>query len=382
MNMADKSLTPEQQRLQQLAREFTARHIIPVAAEYDRTGEFPAYILAEAKKVNLHCNAVPAEYGGPGYDALSQELIVEEWSYGCAAFATTLNGNGLSSYPLLIAGNEEQKRLFFGRLVAGGIGGFSLTEPGAGSDAGAVATTAKADGDEWVLNGTKCFATTCGYADIMIVFASTNPAMGVKGLSAFLVEKERPGLTVGSVEHKMGIRSSNTVELILKNVRIPKGHLLGKEGEGMKIAMKTLDLGRPMVAAIGIGVAQRALDEAVKFAKSQLDISGKPLAAHQNVAFKLADMAIQVEAARQLTRNVFRLKEAGSPYTKEAAIAKTYATDTAMRVAADAVEIMGAYGYSRDAVAEKLMRDAKVTQIYEGTNQVQRLVISGQLLNA
>lgn len=380
--MADKSLTAEQQRLQQLAREFTAKHIIPVAAEYDRSGAFPAFILAEAKKANLHCNAVPVEYGGPGYDAVAQELIVEEWAYGCAAFATTLNGNGLSAYPLLIAGTEEQKKLFFGRLVAGGLGGFALTEPGAGSDAGAVATTAKLDGEEWILNGSKCFATTCGFADIMVVFASTNPSLGVKGLSAFLVEKERTGLFVGGVEHKMGIRSSNTVELILKNVRLPKDHLLGKEGEGMKVAMKTLDLGRPMVAAIGIGIARRALDEAVSFAKTQLDVSGKPLAAHQSIAFKLADMAIQVEAARQLTLNVFRLKEAGVPYTKEAAIAKTFATDAAMRVAADAVEIMGAYGYSKDTVAEKLMRDAKVTQIYEGTNQVQRLVISGQLLNA
>lgn len=378
--MADKSLTPEQQRLQLLAREFTAKHIIPVAAEYDRSGEFPLFIVDEAKKAGLICNAVPTEYGGAGYDSVSQAAIVEEWAYGCAAFATTLGGNGLSCYPLLIAGTDEQKKLYFSRIVAGGLGGFALTEPGAGSDAGAVATTAKLDGDEWVLSGTKCFATSCGYASIIVVFASTNPALGVKGLSAFLVEKERPGLTVGAVEHKLGIRSSNTVELLLKNVRIPKNHLLGNEGEGMKIAMKTLDMARPMVASQGVGIARRALDEAIKFAKSQLDVNGKPLAANQSIAFKLADMAIQTEAAKQLVRNCLRLKDAGLPYTKEAAIAKTFATDTGMRVASEAMEIMGAYGYSRDSVVEKLVRDAKIQQIYEGTNQIQRLVISGILL--
>ncbi|MDR7868535.1 MAG: acyl-CoA dehydrogenase family protein [Sporomusaceae bacterium] len=378
--MADKSLTPEQQRLQMLAREFTAKHIMPVAAEYDRSGEFPLFIVEEAKKAGLICNAVPVEYGGAGYDSVSQAAIVEEWAYGCAGFATTLGGNGLSCYPLLIAGTDEQKKLYFSRIVAGGLAGFALTEPGAGSDAGAVATTAKLDGDEWVLNGTKCFATSCGFASIMIIFASTNPSLGVKGLSAFIVEKERPGLTVGAVEHKLGIRSSNTVELLLKNVRIPKNHLLGNEGEGMKIAMKTLDMARPMVASQGVGIARRALDEAVKFAKRQLDVNGKPLAANQSVAFKLADMAIRTEAAKQLVRNCLRLKDAGLPYTMEAAMAKTFATDTGMRVAADAMEIMGAYGYSQDSVVEKLVRDAKIQQIYEGTNQIQRLVISGILL--
>ena len=262
------------------------------------------------------------------------------------------------------------------------MGGFALTEPGAGSDAGACATTAKLDGNEWVLNGTKCFATTCGYADIMVIFASTDPSKGVKGLSAFIVEKEREGVIIGAVEHKMGIRSSNTVEIILKNVRIPQDHLLGKEGEGMKLAMKTLDMARPIVASMGVGIARRALEAAVKYAKEYLDVNGKPIGNHQSVAFKLADMATQVEAARQLVRNALRLKDAGMPYTKEAAMAKTYATDTAMRVAADAVELMGHYGYSQDSFVEKLMRDAKVTQIYEGTNQVQRIVISGLLLNS
>ncbi len=380
--MVDMSLTPELQKIQQLAREFTAKYIIPVDREWDEKGEFPEFILEEVKKAGLNCMAVPVEYGGPEFSSVAQSLVAEEWGYGCAAFATTLCGNGLSSYPLAIAGTDEQKKLYYGRLVSGKMGGFSLTEPGAGSDAGSCATLAKLDGEEWVLNGTKCFATTCSYADIMVVFASTDPSKGVKGLSAFIIEKEREGLIVGAVEHKMGIRSSNTVELILKNVRVPKDHLLGKEGEGMKLAMKTLDMARPIVASTAVGVARRALDEAVKYAKEYIDINGRPLGKHQAVAFKLADMATQVEAARQLVRNALRLKDAGLPYTKEAAMAKTFATDTAMRVTADAVEIMGQYGYSKDSIVEKLMRDAKVTQIYEGTNQVQRIVISGILLKA
>lgn len=378
--MADMSLTPEQQERQQLARVFTAKYIIPVAGEWDAKGEFHEFIIDEAKKAGLNCMAIPKEYGGPGFDSVSQSVVVEEWAYGCAAFATTLGGNGLSCYPLLIAGTHEQKQLYFSRIVAGKMGGFALTEPGAGSDAGAVATVAKLDGDEWVLNGTKCFATTCGVSDIIVVIASTDLTKGAKGLSAFIVEKEREGLIVGAEEHKMGIRSSNTVELLLKNVRIPKDHLLGNEGEGMKIAMKTLDMARPMVASQGVGIARRALDEAIKYCKQQLDINGKPLTAHQSVAFKLADMAIQTEAAKQLVRNCLRLKDAGVPYTKEAAIAKTFATDTAMKVAAEAVGLMGQYGYSKDSVVEKLMRDAKIQQIYEGTNQVQRIVIAGQLL--
>ena len=378
--MADMTLTPKQQELQQLAREFTEAHIIPVASEWDEKGEFHEFILEEVKKIGLNCMAVPQEYGGPGFDSVSQSIVMEEFGYGCCGFATTLGGNGLSSYPLAIAGTDKQKKLYYGRLVDGGAGGFALTEPGAGSDAGACGTIAMLDGDEWVLNGTKCFATTCGVATIMVIFATTDPSKGVKGLSAFIVEKERAGLTVGAVEHKMGIRSSNTVELLLKNVRIPKEHLLGNEGEGMKIAMKTLDMARPIVASMAVGVAQRALDASIKFAKKYLDINGKSISMNQAVGFKIADMAIQVEAARQLVRNALRLKDAGVPYTKEAAMAKTFATDTAMRISADAVGLMGHYGYSKDSFVEKLMRDAKVTQIYEGTNQVQRIVIAGLLM--
>lgn len=380
--MIDMSLTPEQQAVQKLAWDFTREHIMPVAAEYDRTGDFPEFILQETKKAGLNCMAAPKDYGGPEFPSVTQSIVVEAWAYGCAGFATILGGNGLSSYPLLIAGTEEQKKLYYGRLVAGGMGAFALTEPGAGSDAGGCTTVAKKEGDEYILNGAKCFCTTGSYASIMVVFASTDPSKGVKGLSAFIVEAEREGVIVGAIEHKMGIRSSNTIELLLKNVRIPASNLLGKEGEGMKIAMKTLDMARPIVGAIGLGVAQRALDEAVKYVKEQLDVNGKPLATHQSIQFKLADMQIQVEAARQVVRRALSLKDMGLPYSKESAIAKTLASDTAMRVTADAVEIMGSYGYSKDSIVEKLMRDAKVIQIYEGTNQVQRIVIAGQLLNS
>ncbi len=362
----------DQLRLQALAREFTATHIIPYAMEYDRKGEFPLFVVEEAKKAGLICMAVPKKFGGAEYDSVTQSLVVEEWAYGCAGFATTLSGNGLSSYPLLIAGTDEQKKLYFTPIVAGGLGAFSLTEPGAGSDAGSCKATAKRVGDEYVLNGVKCFCTTGSYAKVYVIFASTDLSMGVKGLSAFVVERERAGLSIGSVEHKLGIRSSNTIELILRDVRIPADRLLGKEGDGMKIAMKTLDMARPMVASIGVGVARRALDECVKYL-----CTGKP---GQMVQFTLADMEIQIEAARALVRHALSLKDAGLPYSKEAAVAKTFATDTAMHVCAAAQHLLGSNAFSSESVVQKLLRDAKVLQIYEGTNQVQRMVIAGQVL--
>jgi len=378
--MADTLLTPEQQKYQELAREFTAKYIIPVASEYDLSGEFPEFILEEAKKAGLNCMAVPKAYGGPELSSLIQAIVVEEWAYGCAGFATTLAGNGLSSYPVLIAGTDEQKKYFYPFIVNGGMGAFALTEPGAGSDVGSISTVALKEGDEYVLNGSKCFCTTGGYASVFVVFAKTDPTQGARGLSAFIVERDREGLSIGATEHKMGIRSSNTVEVIFKNVRVPADHLLDKEGEGMRIAMKTLDLARPMAGAIGLGIARRALEESIQYAKKRIDINGKPYSAHQAIQFKIADMATQIEAARQLLYYCLNRKEAGLSFSKEAAMAKALATDTAMQAAATAVEIMGEYGYSKDSVAEKLMRDAKVTQIYEGTNQVQRIVIAGELL--
>lgn len=377
--MTDFLLTNEQRELQKMAREFTDQFIIPVAREYDINGEFPVALLARMNEKKLDCLTVPQEYGGLGLDLFSTTLVMEAIGYGCAGVATSVAGNNLSSFPLLLVGNSDQKKTFFDFLVRGKSAAFALTEPGAGSDAASVATTAKRIGDEYVINGTKCFCSTGGYAGVFTLFASTDPSKGMKGLSAFIVESSRPGIMIGSEENKLGIRSSNTVELILKDVRVPASQLLGKEGDGFKIAMQTLDLARPLVAGLAVGVAQRALDESVKYVKNRLD-GKRGMASNQTIQFRLSDMAIQVEAARQLVYYTSRLADIAAPVGKHSAMCKTFACDTAMRVTADAVEILGEFGYSQDSIVEKLMRDAKVTQIYEGTNQVQRLVIAGHIL--
>jgi len=372
-------LSSEQQKIQQTSREFVERYIIPVAAEYDRKGEFHGFILAEAKKQNYFAMGVPKEYGGLGYDSVNQGIVLEQWGYGCAGFATTLAASVLSMDSVLVAGTEAQRKLFVSPMVNGEIGAFALTEPGAGSDAGAGTALAKKEGEEYVLNGTKCFISNGGYARMYVVFASTDPAKGVKALSAFIVERDREGLVIGDTLHKLGIRSSNTVELVLRNLRVPADHLLGKEGDGMKIAMQTLDMARPAIAAIAVGVAQRALDEGVKYLQKRFpDRTVRP---DQEVQFKLADMEIQIQAARQLLHHTLMLKDAGVPYTKESAMVKTFCSDTAMRVTRDALEILGGYGYSTDCEVEKLVRDAKVMQIYEGTNQIQRLVVGRAILS-
>jgi butyryl-CoA dehydrogenase len=279
----------------------------------------------------------------------------------------------------LLVGTEAQKKLYFDILMSGKLAAFCLTEPNAGSDAGAVATTAVKEGGEYVLNGQKTFITNGGVAGVYTVFATQDKSKGIKGLSAFIVERDRPGISVGKEENKMGIRASNTTDVFLENVRIPADHLLGKEGEGFKIAMQTLDKARPLVGAISVGLAQAALDASIKYSKERQQF-GKPICANQALQFMLADMAIQTEAARWLVHRACYLIDAGLPYGKESAIAKTFASDTAMKVTTDAVQIFGGYGYSRDYPIEKMMRDAKIMQIFEGTNQVQRMVIAGQLL--
>jgi acyl-CoA dehydrogenase len=377
--MFNMSLTPEHLELQQKVRSFVAEHIRPVAKEYDRSGEFPWPIVEAAAKNGFLDYIVPKEYGGPGLDALSIAVISEELGYGCVGIGMTMNGNTLSSYPVVIAGTEEQKRKWFQYLLDGKLVAFALTEPGAGSDAAAVETTAVRDGDEYVLNGSKCFCTTGKQSSAMIVFASTDPSKGHRGLSAFIVETDRPGISAGKEEQKMGIRGSSTVEVLLKNVRVPKENLLGREGEGFKLAMQTLDSGRISVAAMAVGLARNVLESTIDYVTG-CQRGGRLLAKSQYYQFKIADLSTLVEHARNMVYKACYLKDAGQVFTREAAMAKTFATDMAMRVAAEAVEIFGPYGYMKDSPVEKLLRDVKVMQIYEGTNQVQRVVIANTLL--
>ena len=310
---------------------------------------------------------------------MTVSAVMEEMGKVDAGFATSLCAVGLAVKPVHLAGTPEQKKMYADILTQGKFAAFCLTEPNAGSDAGACATTAVRDGDEYILNGTKCFITNGGIADVYVVFATLNRAMGLKGLTAFIVERNRAGISTGKEEDKMGIRLSNTCEVIFEDVHVPVTNRLGAEGEGFKIAMRTLDLSRPFVGAIAVGIAQRALDEATSYAKVR-NTFGKPIAKLQAIQFMLADMDIQTEAARQTVIHCIQRIEAGLPYSREAAICKCLSGDVAVKAALDAIQILGGYGYSREYPVEKLLRDAKIFQIFEGTNQIQRVVIAGQLL--
>jgi len=369
-------LTAEQKQIQAEATAFVAKEIIPFAAKFDRSGEFHPYLLEAARESRIFAMAVPREFGGLDYDALTQALVLEAWGYGCAGMGTTLAASVLSMDSVLVAGTPAQKQMFFEPMVRGEIGSFGLTEPSAGSDAGNGKSTAVKVGDEYVLNGSKCWITNGGYSSVFVIYALTDPAAGVKGISAFIVEKGTPGFTIGTVDHKLGIRSSNTVELLFKDVHIPAANLLGNPGEGMKIAMKTLDMARPAIASLSLGLAQRALDECVKHLQRKFpDPKVQP---GQTLQFKLADMKIEIEAARQLLHHTMNLRDGGLPFSAESAMTKTNCSDTAMKVTTQAVQLMGSYGYTSGI--SKLMRDAKIMQIYEGTNQIQRLVISRAVL--
>ena len=372
-------LTPEMEELRNMVRDFAESEVKEQCKEYDVTGEFPMELYKKAFEMQLHLMEIPTEFGGLGLDYVSCAAIYEELAKADAGFATTIMANCLALKPVLIAGTPEQIKLFSDIILPGGFGAFGLTEPSAGSDAANTKTTAVKDGDEWVLNGSKCFITNAAYADIFVIFAMTNKEAGVKGISAFIVEKSRGGITIGKEENKMGIRTSNTADVFLDNVRVPADHLLGKEGKGFVIAMQTLDLARPFVGIGAVGIAQRALDEAIAYAKERVTF-GKPIIKNQALQFMMADMDIKIETSRQMCVHTLELAMAKKPYSREAAIAKCYASDSAMSVTTDAVQILGGYGYSREYPVEKLMRDAKIFQIFEGTNQVQRIVISGALM--
>ncbi len=374
-------MTAEQDCIRKVVREFAEKSIAPTAAERDEKERFPRDIFDAMGKLGFLGLPYPEEYGGSGGDFVSYAIAVEEISKFCGSTGIGLSVHtSLCSWPIFKYGTEEQKQKFLRPLAEGTkLGAFGLTEPNAGTDVSNGSTTAVKDGDEYVLNGTKIFNTNGGEAEIEVIFAITDKSAGVKGMSAFIVEKGTPGLFFGKKEIKMGIRSSVQREVIMDNCRIPAANLLGKEVDGFKIAMTALDGGRIGVAAQSVGIAQGALDEAIKYAKARVQF-GKPIAAQQAISFMLAEMAIKVEAARLLTYKAAYHKSHHLPYSKEAAMAKKFASDTAMEVTTNAVQVFGGYGFSREYPVERMMRDAKITQIYEGTNQAQLMVIAGNIL--
>jgi butyryl-CoA dehydrogenase len=374
-------LTEEQDMIRKMARDFAKNEVAPTAAERDEEERFDRAIFDMMGELGLTGIPWPEEYGGIGADYVSYAIAVEELSRVCASIGVTLSAHtSLAGWPVYKFGNEEQKQKFLRPMAEGKkMGAYGLTEPGAGSDVSSMKTTAKKDGDDYIIDGSKIFITNGGEAEIYIVFAVTQPELKHKGVSAFIVEKGTPGFTFGKKEKKLGIRSSPTLEIIFDNCRVPKENLLGKEGEGFKIAMMTLDGGRNGIAAQAVGIAQGALDAAVNYAKERKQF-GKPIAAQQGLAFKIADMATKIEASRLLTYQAAWRESEGLPYGKESAMSKLFAGDTAMDVAIEAVQVFGGYGYTKEYPVERYMRDAKITQIYEGTNEIQRLVISKMLL--
>ncbi|MEK4298380.1 acyl-CoA dehydrogenase [Oceanobacillus sp. FSL W8-0428] len=373
-------LTEEQEMLRKMVRDFAENEVEPTAAERDEEERFDREIFNQMAELGLTGIPWPEEYGGIGSDYVSYVIAVEELSRVCASTGVTLSAHlSLASWPIYKYGNEEQKQNFLQRLATGeALGAYALSEPGAGSDVVSMKTIAKRDGTDYILNGSKVWITNGGVADLYIVFAKTDAEKKHKGITAFIVEKGTDGFTFGKKEKKLGIRSSPTTELIFENCRIPAENVLGEEGDGFKIAMTTLDGGRNGIAAQALGIAQGALDAAAAYAKGREQF-GKPIAANQGISFKLADMATDIEAARLLTYQAAWLESAGKAYGKASAMSKLFAGDAAMRITVEAVQIFGGYGYTKDYPVERYMRDAKITQIYEGTNEIQRLVIGRML---
>ncbi|MGI6637675.1 MAG: acyl-CoA dehydrogenase family protein [Desulfobulbus sp.] len=370
-----------QQMIVETAREITREKILPVRAELDEQNKFPREILHDIAKADLFGIFVPEEYGGLGGGCYEIVLAMEELARGCVGVATSYAASALGIYPVILAGSEEQKEKYLPDIASGARwAAFGLTEANAGSDASGIRTTAVDEGDHWVLNGTKQWITNGGESEIYSIVALTDPSKGARGASIFVVEDGDPGFSYGKKEDKMGIRSSATRELILKDCRIPKDRLVGRRGTGFITVMKTLDLSRPGIASLGVGLAQAALDEAVTYTKQRVQF-GKPIISFQAVQHMLADMAMQLEAARALVYAAARhIDKHPKNMSKASSMCKVFATDMAMRVTTDAVQVLGGYGYMKEYPVEKMMRDAKILQIYEGTNQIQRNVI-GQELN-
>jgi acyl-CoA dehydrogenase len=369
-------LTEDKIALRDMAREFAATEMRPKAALYDQGHDFPEDVMRKAFEVGFLTCTVPAEYGGVGLGDLDTAIVSEELAWGCAGMYTTMMANSLAFTPLLLFGTDEQKkRLFAPFLKQMAFASYCLTEREAGSDTSAIRTTARKDGSDFVINGSKCFITNGGVASLYIVFANSAPEKGPRGLSVFAVPRETAGITVGKVEDKFGHRASNTTELFFEDVRVPAANLIGREGLGFIVAMRTFDKTRAAVGAAGCGIARAALEHAVEYAKTRVQF-GKPIATFQATAFKLAQMAMDLEAARLVVWRAAWLMDKGRPNGKESAMAKCLGSDVAMRNALEALQIFGGYGYMKDYPIEKLVRDAKLLQIYEGTNEIQRLVIS------
>ena len=378
--MAHFALTEEQKALQSTVRQFTADRITPIAAECDRESKFPLEVYAEAAELGLVAPVIPEAYGGSGISELENVIIVEELGYGCTGIQTSIGATTLAATPLIVAGSEELKKDYLGRITRDGVfAAYALTEPAAGSDAAGIQCRAEAKGDEWVLNGQKLFITNASFANWFVVFATVDTSLRHKGIMAFVVDADSAGLSIGKKEDKMGQRASDTAEVILEDVVVPKKNVIAEAGHGFKVAMHTFDRTRPDIAATACGLMRRALDESCKFALERKTF-GVPIAQHQAVQHMLAEMAIKHEATQLLCHKAAWMIDQGERSSHVASYSKAFGADAAMQVATDAVQVFGGVGYMKEYPVEKLMRDAKILQIYEGTSQIQRMVIARNVL--
>jgi acyl-CoA dehydrogenase len=374
------ALTTEQKEIQELALKFARNEIIPHSQAYDEEGKFPKEIFEKAWSLGLINTCIPVEYGGSGFSSLDGVIISESLAYGCMGMNTAFMANDLALLPIVIGGTDEQKKKFLKPFTESfKIAAFCLTEPGNGSDAGGLKTSLKDGGDHWILNGEKMWITNAGHADLFVVYATLNPELKHKGICAIIVDPKSSGVVIGKKEDKMGHRASDTRGVRFNNVKVPKENMLGAPGGGWAIAMSTLDHSRPLVASSAVGGSQRALDLSLQYAKERIQF-GVPIAKHQAVQFMIAEMGMKLEASRMLTYKAAWMCDQGIKNTEIASYAKAFASDSCMQITTDAVQIYGGYGYSKEYPVEKLMRDAKLIQIYEGTSQIQRLVMARELL--
>jgi butyryl-CoA dehydrogenase len=377
----DLELNEAQRSARDTARRFARERLTEVGVEVDRKHSFPAEAVAELGRLGMMGIFIPEQYGGAGLDHISYSLVLEELAVECSSTAVIVSAHSsLASWPILGLGNEEQRKRYLPKMGAGEwIGCFALTEPQAGSDAAGQRTRAVRDGDAYVINGTKNFITNGPEAGVAIVFANTDPSAGHRGISAFIAETSDPGYQVVRIEEKMGIRGSHSAQLSFSDLRVPAANLIGKEGDGFKVAMKTLDGGRIGIASQAIGIARASLEASLRYSQERKSF-GKPIANYQAIQWKLADMAVEIDAARLLTHRAATLKDAGQPCTTQSAMAKLFAAEAAMKAATEAIQVHGGYGYTREFKVERYFRDAKITEIYEGTSEIQRLIISSHVL--